>query len=151
MTAGRAYTVGERGPELFVPTGSGRIEPVAAASPREVRVAITVNAAAGAAPTGEVELKAGATVLGSGELVDGEVTIPTGAFTTVGTKTLTATYAGDATTKPSSGTVVITVEPKSGGTGNPPGGNPPGGNPPAAVSARSVGSQARLIAPTTCA
>ncbi len=50
VTAGRAYTVGERGPELFVPTGSGRIEPVAAASPREVRVAITVNAAAGAAP-----------------------------------------------------------------------------------------------------
>jgi len=50
VTAGRAYTVGERGPELFVPTGSGRIEPIAAASPREVRVAITVNAAAGAAP-----------------------------------------------------------------------------------------------------
>ncbi|GAA3695257.1 hypothetical protein GCM10022268_02430 [Sphingomonas cynarae] len=50
VTAGRAYTVGERGPELFVPTGYGRIESIAAASPREVRVAITVNAAAGTAP-----------------------------------------------------------------------------------------------------
>jgi hypothetical protein len=43
--------VGERGPELFVPTAGGRIEPVAAAgAAREVRVAITINAAAGAAP-----------------------------------------------------------------------------------------------------
>ncbi len=51
VTAGRAYMVGERGPELFVPTAGGRIEPVAAAgAAREVRVAITINAAAGAAP-----------------------------------------------------------------------------------------------------
>ena len=51
VTAGRAYMVGERGPELFVPTAGGRIEPVAAAgAAREVRVAITINAAAGTAP-----------------------------------------------------------------------------------------------------
>ena len=50
VTAGRAYMVGERGPELFVPTAGGRIEPVAAGSAREVRVAITINAAAGATP-----------------------------------------------------------------------------------------------------
>jgi hypothetical protein len=50
VTAGRAYMVGERGPELFVPTAGGRIEPVATTGPREVRVAITINAAAGAAP-----------------------------------------------------------------------------------------------------
>lgn len=40
VTAGRAYRVGERGPELFVPTASGRIEAAGAA----VRnIAITVN------------------------------------------------------------------------------------------------------------
>jgi hypothetical protein len=50
VAPGRAYVVGERGPELFVPTASGRVEPGAAAGPREVRVAITVNAAAGSAP-----------------------------------------------------------------------------------------------------
>ena len=48
---GRAYMVGERGPGLFVPTQRGRVEAgAAAAGPREVRVAITVNAPAGAAP-----------------------------------------------------------------------------------------------------
>lgn len=49
VTGGRAYTVGERGPELFVPAGAGRIEPIAAAAPREVRVAITINTNAGEA------------------------------------------------------------------------------------------------------
>ena len=47
---GRAYVVGERGPELFVPASSGRVEAGGAGGVREVRVAITVNAAAGAAP-----------------------------------------------------------------------------------------------------
>jgi hypothetical protein len=37
----RPYLVGERGPELFVPTAAGRVEPIAA-SPREVRVSINV-------------------------------------------------------------------------------------------------------------
>ncbi len=36
-------------------------------------------------------------MLGSGTLAGGKVTIPTGAFDTAGTKTLTAVYAGDAT------------------------------------------------------
>jgi hypothetical protein len=45
VSPGRAYTVGERGPELFVPTASGRIEPQAGA-PRDVRVSIAINAAA---------------------------------------------------------------------------------------------------------
>ncbi|KQU53093.1 tail tape measure protein [Sphingomonas sp. Leaf339] len=50
VVAGRPYTVGERGPELFVPTAGGRIEPMAtAAGTREVRVAITVNAGTGEA------------------------------------------------------------------------------------------------------
>ena len=40
VSAGRAYRVGERGPELFVPTASGRIE---AAGGTVRNIAITVN------------------------------------------------------------------------------------------------------------
>lgn len=51
VSPGRAYVVGERGPEMFVPATSGRIEAGGGGGAvREVRVAITVNAAAGAAP-----------------------------------------------------------------------------------------------------
>jgi phage-related minor tail protein len=50
VSPGRPYWVGERGPELFVPTASGRIDAGAGGAAREVRVAITVNAAAGEAP-----------------------------------------------------------------------------------------------------
>jgi len=51
VSPGRAYVVGERGPELFVPASSGRVEAGGGSGGvREVRVAITVNAAAGAAP-----------------------------------------------------------------------------------------------------
>lgn len=50
VTAGRAYVVGERGPELFVPTASGRVEAAASGGGRDVRVAITINAPGGAAP-----------------------------------------------------------------------------------------------------
>lgn len=50
VAPGRGYVVGERGPEVFVPTSAGRIETSAApgAAPgREVRVAISVVAPAG--------------------------------------------------------------------------------------------------------
>src|SRR5688572_29555056 len=51
VAPGRGYLVGERGPELFVPTSSGRVE-TAAAAPREVRVSIHVAQPKGAdAPT----------------------------------------------------------------------------------------------------
>lgn len=51
VAPGRGYVVGERGPELFVPTSSGRIEPSAGPSgARDVRVAITINGDGGAAP-----------------------------------------------------------------------------------------------------
>lgn len=40
VSAGRAYRVGERGPELFVPTASGRVE---AAGGTVRNIAITVN------------------------------------------------------------------------------------------------------------
>ncbi len=52
VSPGRAYVVGERGPELFVPSTSGRVETGGGGGGgvREVRVAITVNAAGGSAP-----------------------------------------------------------------------------------------------------
>lgn len=50
VSPGRAYVVGERGAEVFVPTSSGRVEVGASGGVREVRVAITVNAAGGSAP-----------------------------------------------------------------------------------------------------
>lgn len=51
VAAGRAYLVGERGPELFVPAASGRIDAsTRAGQAREVRLSITINAAAGAEP-----------------------------------------------------------------------------------------------------
>jgi len=49
VSPGRPYWVGERGPELFVPTSAGQVA-AGSAGPREVRVAITVNAGAGEAP-----------------------------------------------------------------------------------------------------
>ena len=42
VSAGREYLVGERGPELFVPSSSGRIEHVGSAG-RDVRVAIAIQ------------------------------------------------------------------------------------------------------------
>lgn len=50
VSPGRAYMVGERGPELFVPTGAGRVEASGGGGVREVRVAISVNAGVGEAP-----------------------------------------------------------------------------------------------------
>ena len=43
VSPGRAYRVGERGPELFVPTSSGRIETAGMASaPTQIRLTINV-------------------------------------------------------------------------------------------------------------
>ena len=47
VVGGRPYLVGERGPELFVPTAGGRVEAGMNGGAREVRVSITVNARAG--------------------------------------------------------------------------------------------------------
>lgn len=49
VSPGRAYLVGERGPEVFVPASSGSIAPPAQRS-RDVRVAITVHAPGADAP-----------------------------------------------------------------------------------------------------
>ena len=52
VAPGRAYLVGERGPEVFVPTNAGRIETGMASPGRDVRVAIQVAVPRGqAAPT----------------------------------------------------------------------------------------------------
>jgi len=52
VSPGRAFLVGERGPEVFVPTASGRIETGSAAQGRDVWVAIQLAVPRGlAAPT----------------------------------------------------------------------------------------------------
>jgi phage-related minor tail protein len=50
VSPGRAYMVGERGPELFVPTSSGAVVAPTQGSARDVRISIAVNAPAGSAP-----------------------------------------------------------------------------------------------------
>ncbi len=49
VSPGRAYVVGERGPELFVPTSSGAVS-AGSGGARDVRVSIAINAPAGSAP-----------------------------------------------------------------------------------------------------
>lgn len=48
VSPGRGYLVGERGPEMFVPTSAGRIEANPGTRPRDVRIAINVAGPAGA-------------------------------------------------------------------------------------------------------
>lgn len=50
VSPGRAFLVGERGPELFVPTSSGSIATIGGGRARDVRISIAVNAPAGSAP-----------------------------------------------------------------------------------------------------
>lgn len=50
VSPGAAYLVGERGPEMFVPTSSGQVVPGGQGAPREVRVSITVNGNGADAP-----------------------------------------------------------------------------------------------------
>ena len=50
VVPGRAFMVGERGPELFVPTASGRVEAGQAGGGREIRMSITINAPSGSEP-----------------------------------------------------------------------------------------------------
>ena len=50
VAPGRAYLVGERGPELFVPTASGRVEPPRMTGGTDIRMNITINTPAGTEP-----------------------------------------------------------------------------------------------------
>jgi phage-related minor tail protein len=49
VSAGRAYMVGERGPELFVPTASGRVE-AAGGGARNIAITVNVQGQAGSEP-----------------------------------------------------------------------------------------------------
>jgi hypothetical protein len=50
VSPGRAFLVGERGPEVFVPTSSGSVATLPQQGARDVRISIAINAPAGAAP-----------------------------------------------------------------------------------------------------
>jgi len=43
VTGGRAYRVGEQGPELFVPSGSGRIEPNGGDGTTNIKLTINIS------------------------------------------------------------------------------------------------------------
>ena len=47
VSPGRGYIVGERGPELFMPSSAGRIETGFGGQPRNVKVSIQITAPAG--------------------------------------------------------------------------------------------------------
>jgi hypothetical protein len=49
VSGGRGYVVGENGPELFVPSGSGRIEHIGGGA-RDVRDALAINTPAPSDP-----------------------------------------------------------------------------------------------------
>lgn len=49
VSAGRAYRVGERGPELFVPTASGRVEAMGGGT-RNIAITVNVRGEAGSEP-----------------------------------------------------------------------------------------------------
>lgn len=50
VSGGRAYRVGERGPELFVPTSSGRIEAAGGGGVRNIAITVNVRGEAGSEP-----------------------------------------------------------------------------------------------------
>lgn len=55
VSPGRPYLVGERGPEMFVPTSAGRVETGGSVRPRDVRVAISLNAPRGSSAPQSLE------------------------------------------------------------------------------------------------
>jgi hypothetical protein len=50
VSPGAAYLVGERGPELFVPTASGSVAALSRSGGRDVRISIAINAPQGGEP-----------------------------------------------------------------------------------------------------
>ena len=50
VSPGRPVLVGERGPEVFVPTSSGSVAQLGSGAARDVRISIAVNGPAGTAP-----------------------------------------------------------------------------------------------------
>ena len=47
VSAGQPYVVGERGPEVFVPSAAGRIEPNGAGGSRSIRITVNVGGSPG--------------------------------------------------------------------------------------------------------
>ena len=102
-------------------TGTLTVTPALVAStttldPGSVRVGetsyISVNVSAqGTTPTGQVTLSEGDMVLGTAPLNGGVALFQAGPYSTAGTRTLTATYAGSATVAGSTGTGTLTVTP----------------------------------------
>jgi hypothetical protein len=90
-------------PTVTVQSAPSTVEP---GQPSVVTVNVT---ATGTDPSGEVTLRDGDEVVGTKALVDGSATFNVGPYDTTGTRSLTATYAGDTAVAPGSGTGTLTV------------------------------------------
>ena len=88
-------------------TVTGTAAPIVFGDAGSVAVAVTSS---GGTPSGTVELRDGAVVVGSVTLVDGEgtITVPADALA-VGAHDLTLAYLGGTSFDPSTGTVTVTV------------------------------------------
>ena len=76
-------------------------------------MSVTVTAPAGVVPTGRVVLTSGGVILGAGTLVDGQVTVTLLRNKLPARDTpydVTVKYVGDASVKPGTDTVQLTVE-----------------------------------------
>lgn len=74
------------------------------------RVTVTVAGKDGTTPTGTATITSGGKTLGTIDLVDGTGSMLVGPFDTVGDRTLTVTYGGDARTESATGSAKITVQ-----------------------------------------
>lgn len=76
---------------------------------RTPKVAVTVTGSHGIAPTGKVTVKEGGTVLGSGTLSGGKVTVSLSNHLKVATHTLSVSYAGNTKLNASSTTTTLKI------------------------------------------
>ncbi len=75
-----------------------------------ITVAVTSG---GGTPTGTVQAYVGGTLVDSGSLASGSATLTVGPFATVGAKTVTVRYLGDAHVEASQDTATVVVDPAS--------------------------------------
>src|SRR5690606_13191791 len=96
-------------PITFEPAASELALTVAKSSYGKAATATVAVTAEGATPTGEVEVRKGNRVLGTGTLTDGTATVRLPARLKAGAHALTAHYVGDANVAAASGTATLRV------------------------------------------
>ncbi|MEO9326262.1 Ig-like domain repeat protein [Nocardioides sp. C4-1] len=99
-------------PQPVASTVTAKVAPASVQVGKRATVQVTVTAE-GATPTGQVVVRDGAWVIGTGMLTPaGKVVVKTDPMMTVGNQTLSISYAGDSAVQPGSTTVQVTVTAK---------------------------------------